>query len=84
MKKFYGAYNSYGIGTLLGKDNLPSIYVFNSKSARDGWINRDSISSSGHYHREPLTCKEAYKFMQIKQDCHTVQPGGIPGLLEVW
>lgn len=68
-RNYYGAYNAYGTNVVLNENNVPIVYVFASKRERDEWVDNDPCID-GNYHCEPITAKEAKKFMRY--GCHIV------------
>lgn len=59
-RKFYAAYNHYGIWTALGEYNAPFLHVFDSKRKRDEWVSGD------WEHRQEITAAEFRKWKRTR------------------
>ena len=68
MKRYYGFYNSYGIGMRrVGGGRIGCVEVFETKSDRDAWIAADEFD--GNWRREAITSTEARRYMLDFIDC---------------
>lgn len=61
-RKYYAAYNHYGIRMNFGEYNVPTIHIFGSKKERDEWVDGD------WNHRQEMTASEARKWKNLDID----------------
>lgn len=74
-RHYYAAYSPYGVECVYNDCNPGTILVFDSRDARDSYVNDHNAPDPYHRHYEPVTAREARRIAPATAYYHQMPDG---------